>query len=185
MGLSNVILGIQTDLVTCLTALGATSLAGVTFRTGEKELARLDAPPRITWVRVPGVYEPGEQGRGRDPRSTARILRTHAAHVDAYVWAIPNPANGNDDSDCELLAHTLVASAYRETHGCFEALGDLWPQPAWLTRGFLNVVSFRFRIPVVDVTPTSIALAGPPVTMPFDESMTPIPPGTLQAPGDE
>lgn len=178
MGLSNLLAEIEADLIANLSA----PLNAVTFKTGGRELMANDAPPRIAWVRRPGNYGPGQQGV-RKPRTTARILRTHNAHVDAHVWAVPNPDNGNDDSDTELLAHTLVASVYRITHGAFEVLSDDWLQPEWMTSGYLTVISFRFLIPVQDVQP-SLATAAPPWTFPFDESSPP-PSGELQAPGDD
>jgi hypothetical protein len=184
MGLSNVLALIQADLSATLSTYAP--LAGVTFKTGARELRANDAPPRIVWIRLPGQYGPSQQGHGRDPRTTARILRTHVARVEAHVWAVPNASNNNDDSDTELLAHTLVASAYRVARGAFEVLTDEWPQPEWLTDGYLCVVTFEFRIPVTDIAPIPVSMVGPPaIPMPFDQSTIGTKPaGTLQAPGD-
>src|ERR1700727_2736551 len=149
MGLSNDLNTVQADLVSNLTLVSPGVLDKVTFRVGEKSLAQMDKPPRIVWIRVPGMYGAAQQGRRR-PLTTSRILRTHEAHVEAHVWAIANAANGNDDSDCELLAHTMVASLYRMLHGSFEVTGDAWPQPAWLKQGYATVVSFIVHVPVLD-----------------------------------
>lgn len=180
MGLANNLARIQTDLVANLSA----PLNLVTFDTGEKALRVMHKSPRIVWVRVPGTFGPAVQGQ-RAPKTTARILRTHVARVDAHVWAdLADPTNPGNDSACETLAHTMVASCYRIAHGSFEVLGDDWPQPDWLTQGHLCVVGLRFLIPVTDAAP-AIATAGPPWNFPFDESTAPPPSGQLQAPGDD
>ena len=180
MGLSNVLTSVYGDLQTQLA--GYAPLAGVVFKSGARELKANDDAPRIVWVRQPGTFDPGEQGHQRAIRTTSRILRTHLANVEAHVWALPNPANNDDDSDCELLAHTLVGSIYRMTHGSFALHGDEWPQPEWLTRGYLCVLHLHFRIPVLDVVPTFRA---GPNEFPFDQSTAPPPSGELQAPGDD
>jgi len=182
MGLSNDLNTVQADLVSNLTLVSPGVLDKVTFRTGDKSLTQMDVPPRIVWVRVPGLYTAAQQGR-RKPTTTSRILRTHEAHVEAHVWAAEN-ATTKDDSDCELLAHTMVASLYRCLHGSFEVAGDAWPQPAWLKQGYVTVVSFLVHIPVIDAPPMATVTATAD-SFPFDQSMTPIPPGVLQAPGDD
>lgn len=180
MGLSNILAGIQTDLVAQLAALP--QFASLTFKLGGREIQANDAPPRIAWVRQPGTYGPAEHGVRSFTQG--RILRTHLANVDAHVWALPNAGDNGDDSDTELLAHQLVASAYRTAHGSFEVLGDVWPQPEWMTSGYLCVVSFRFKVPVTDTPLQATTIAGPPITFPFDQSTAPPPAGQLQAPGD-
>lgn len=173
MGLTNVLSSIQADCVANLSA----PLNAVTFVTGRRGLAGNDAPPRIAWVRRAGSYAPNQQG----VRTIAqpRNLRLHITTVEAHVWCAPDALNG-DDTDTETLAHTLVASAYRMAHGSFEVLGDDWPQPAWATLGFLCVVTFQFRIPVLDALVTTVTTA----SATFDQTTAPPPHGQLQAPGD-
>jgi phage gpG-like protein len=183
MGLTNILTAINADLQAQFTSQLYPAFQNITFKIAGRELTANDAWPRIVWVRGAGSYGPVQQGV-RAVRTTARILRTHEARVDAHVWCAPNSGNHNDDSDTELLAHTLVASCYRVAHGSFEVLGDDWPQPEWMTGGYLCVVAFKFLIPVTDVAP-SVATAGPPWTFPFDQSTAPPPSGELQAPGDD
>lgn len=175
MGLTNVLTAIQADLVANLTP----PLNAVTFRLGKRELVANDAPPRIVWVRGHGTFGPSEQGVRS--LAQARPLRTHRALVEAHVWTSPDVDNG-DDTDCETLKNALVASVYRVAHGSFEAIGDDWPQPEWLTHGFLCVVAFEVRSPVTDfLTNTTTTTV---TSIPFDQSTAPPPAGTLQAPGD-
>lgn len=184
MGLSNILALVQADLTASVSTYAP--LAGVTFKTGIRELKANDAPPRIVWVRLPGAFGPAQQGHGRTVQTSGRPLRTHVSRVEAHIWATPNASNHNDDSDTEFLEHQLVASVYRVTHGAFAVIGDEWPQPEWLTDGYLCVVTFEFSIPVTDALPIPVSMVGPPpIPMPFDQSTIGTKPaGTLQAPGD-
>lgn len=132
---------------------------GVTFKLGEKHIAKNASPPRIVWVRDVDGFGPAVSV-GRNPRA----VLSRSATVVAHVWAKASPALelDTDDAATEYLVDVL-AWAMRAV-----AAVEAMPQrAAWLDSGaetgsLACLVEFTLSHPVVEparptATPTSQA----------------------------
>lgn len=134
MAIRNALKSIQQDM--------AKQVPGVQFGFGKKEIHSQEyEPPRVTWVPRNETYTDPVRTQMRNPQPwfTSEFV------FEAHCWGADFPAT-------EKLRNECIASIWRCALSSSDVKRTEWKNPEEETDGWLCIVTFVLRAPIVDNT---------------------------------
>lgn len=167
-------------------AVGAAHDLVIDVAFGEKELARRETPPMVTWVPGGGAQDAfevgGEQHTGTS-KTALKVCAMRLAGCEAHVWGAATDQSEEDSSATETLLHWVVAALKANLPARdLILLGGRWEDKekgAEATAyGRAYVLVFQIRLPVMQVavqggpTPVTTAQQTNQAVLPSGETAT-------------
>jgi len=126
-----------------------TTITGLTFAVGARNLAVNAAPPRVVWVPTRDLIGPKEHSSRIAPS-----LYTRQAGVQAHCWGASLEA-------AETLVSAVIAALHESARGSVQFAGIEWASPETVTRGELAILTLSLSIPVLKLstsTPQTVTI---------------------------